>query len=75
MKREIFSILVIFSLISLPSLGDLKIPTTSEQIKAFCSDKDYEKKIKEIKPKEIQQEIAHKCFMTSNFEKSKPKTW
>lgn len=75
MKLRLVSSIIVISFISVHSHGNEKIPSTPEEIKEFCSAKEYEKKIKEIKPKEIQQEIAHKCFVLPSFEKSKPKKW
>lgn len=57
------------------TLATEKTPKTEKEIAAFCSGKDYDNRIKKIEPKEAREQLAHKCFMQSKFQKSKPKAW
>lgn len=69
-----FAILCL-SLSGQTAIAQEKPPKTDQEIAAFCSAKDYEKRIKEITPKEVREELAHKCFTQPTYKKSKPKSW
>lgn len=50
-------------------------PQSPEEIKAFCSDPQLQKKLEAIKDAHIRETLSGKCFRSGHYTPSKPQAW